>query len=289
MVKRFGCLKISLRVMPIAGRVALSVVLCCSAMVAACSGGMLKPQYEYEEELYLDLDGSATLNLNASVPALVALHGVDLPTDPRARIDRDKIRALFTRPGSPAALSVSRRDGRRYVHVSVEVPDVRQLSTIQPFSWSTYEFTRDNDRADYHQVVGSASAKATVDKSASATGSAFATATAEGPAGKRNVGDVGWDGSEVVAFRMHIPSEILFENSDADVRRGNILEWEQPLSSRLQGEPLDLRVQMAPESILYNTLLLFGSTIVAAVAAFAAVLWWIARRGRQNGVSESPA
>ena len=63
--------------MPIAGRVAVCVVLCCSAIAAACSGRVLKPQYEYEEELYLDLDGSATLNLNASVPALVALHGVD--------------------------------------------------------------------------------------------------------------------------------------------------------------------------------------------------------------------
>ena len=72
--------------MPIAGRVALCAVLCCSAIAAACSGHVLKPQYEYEEELYLDLDGSATLNLNASVPALVALRGADLPTEPRTRI-----------------------------------------------------------------------------------------------------------------------------------------------------------------------------------------------------------
>ena len=65
--------QILLRVMPIAGRVALCAVLCCSAIAAACSGRVLKPQYEYEEELYLNLDGSATLNLNASVASLVAL------------------------------------------------------------------------------------------------------------------------------------------------------------------------------------------------------------------------
>ncbi len=241
--------------MPFAGRVAwVCAVLCCSATVAACSGRVLKPQYEYEEEVYLDLDGSATLNLNASVPALVALHGVDLPTDPRARLDREKVRALFTGPGTTATLSVSRRDGRRFVHVSVDVPDVQQLSAIQPFSWSTYRFTRDADRVDYHQVVGRATAQ--------------------------DVGQVGWDGAEVVAFRMHVPSEILFQNSEAGVRRGNILEWEQSLASRLQSEPLELRVQMAPETILHNTLVLFASTIVAAAAAFAAVLWWIARRGR---------
>lgn len=261
--------------MPIAGRVAVCAVLCCSAMAAACSGGAFKPQYEYEEEVYLDLDGSATLNLNASVPALVALHGVDLPTDPRARLDRGKVRALFAHAGSPATLSVSRRDGRRFVHVSVEVPDVRQLAALQPFSWSTYQFTRDEDRVEYRQTVGAVSAKAPT--------------SAEAAAGRRDVGDLGLDGSEVVAFRMHVPSEILFENSAADVRRGNIVEWEQPLSSRLRGEPLELRVQMAPESILRNTLLLFGSTVVAAAAAFAVVLWWIARRGRHSGVSESPA
>lgn len=249
--------------MPIAGRVALCAVLCCSAMAAACSGRGLKPQYEYEEEVYLDLDGSATLNLNASVPALVALHGVDLPTDPRARLDRQQVRALFTRPGSTATLSLSRRDGRRFVHVSVQVPNVEQLSAMRPFSWSTYRLTRDRDRVDYHQIVGRSAA--------------------------RDVGEVGWDGSEIIAFRMHLPSEILFENSAADIRRGNILEWEQALTTRLRGEPIDLRVQMAPESILYTTLLLFGSTIVAAAAAFAVILWWVARRGRGRDAAESRA
>jgi hypothetical protein len=223
---------------------------------------LLKPQYEYEEELYLALDGSATLNLNASVPALVALRGVDLPTDARARLDRDQIRALFARPGADVTLSVSRRDRRRFVHVSVQVEDVHQLAELQPFAWSTYEFNRDNDRADFQQVVG--------------------------PASGRDVGSVGWDGTEVIAFRMHVPSEVLFENSTADVRRGNILEWEQPLASRLRGEPLQLRVQMAPESILYNTLLLFGATVIAAAAAFAIAVWWIMRRGRRIDAVESP-
>jgi hypothetical protein len=263
--------------MPIAGRVALCAVLCGSTLVSACGGGLFKPKYEYEEEVYLDLDGSATLNVNASVPALVALHGVDLPTDPRARLDRSQVRALFERPGSPVSLSVSRRDGRRFVHVSVEVADVRQLSSIQPFAWSKYQFTRDNDRVDYQQVVGSASADADTPE----------------------VNNVGWDGEEVVAFRMHVPSEILFHNSPLGVRRGNIVEWEQTLSERVRGEPLELRVQMAPESILFNTLLLFGSTVVAAAGAFALAIWWIARpgrrgggdggRGRQGGVSESAA
>ena len=247
--------------MPIAGRAAVCVVLCCSAIAAACSGRVLKPQYEYEEELYLDLDGSATLNVNASVPALVALHGVDLPTDARARLDRDRVRALFAHHGSDVALSTSRRDGRRFIHVSVEVDDVRKLAQMRPFGWSTYRLRRDSDRIDFIQTVGRSSA--------------------------HEVGEVGWDGSELVAFRMHVPSEILFHNSAAGVRRGNILEWEQPLSARTRGEPLELRVQMAPESILQTTLILFGSTILAAALSLAGIVWWLARRGRQTDVAES--
>jgi hypothetical protein len=249
--------------MPIAGRVAVCAVLCCSALAAACSGRVLKPQYEYEEELYLDLDGSATLNLNASVPALVALHGVDLPTNARARLDRDRVRALFADDaGSDVTLSTSRRNGRRFVHVSVQVEDVRDLTRIGPFAWSTYELRRDDERLDFNQAVG--------------------------PSAGRSITDVGWDGTEIIAFRMHVPSEILFHNSPADVRRGNILVWEQPLSARTRGEPLALRVQMAPSSILYTTLLLFGSTIFAAAATFAGVIWWLARRGRDTGPAESP-
>ena len=40
-----------------------------------CSG-VLSRKYEYEEDIYLALDGSATVYVNAAVPALVALRGV---------------------------------------------------------------------------------------------------------------------------------------------------------------------------------------------------------------------
>src|SRR5262245_64444752 len=93
---------------------------------SAC--GVLPQKYEYEEEIYLRLDGSATVNVNASVASLVVLRGVDLPLDPKARLDRDRVRALFQMAGSPPPrLTLSRRDGRRFVHVSLDVPDVRQL------------------------------------------------------------------------------------------------------------------------------------------------------------------
>jgi hypothetical protein len=87
---------------------------------------------------------------------------------------------------------------------------------------------------------------------------------------------------------MHLPSRISYHNAPSKaVERGNILSWEQPLVERLKGTPLELQVQMETQSILYRTLLLFGSTIVAAAITFGLVLWWMARRGRDAEMAES--
>src|SRR5512132_4288935 len=131
------------------------VIVVAALVLSACAGRLLKKQYEYEEELYLGLDGSATLNVNASVPALVALRGIELNPSPRARFDRERIRSFYEGPGvTVSALSSSRRDGRRFVHVSLDVLDVRTLEHIAPFAWSTYRFAREGDLYEFKQTVG---------------------------------------------------------------------------------------------------------------------------------------
>jgi hypothetical protein len=235
-------------------------LLAVSALAAGCSGnGVFKREYEYEEELYLALDGSATLNVNASVASLVALRGADLDPDPRARVDRERVRAMFEGEGARASVSLARRDSRRFVHVSVRVDDVRQLSRLVPFAWSSYRFDHRDGQVEFRQAVGP-------------------------PASAR---DLQWTGDEVVAFRMHLPSEVVSHNSPARIERGNILEWEQPLSERLAGRTLNIAVDLEPESILYTTLILFGASILAAAAALALIIWWISRRGRQGEITEA--
>ena len=233
----------------------LLLLLICACAAAACGGrSPFKAQPEYEEEIYLALDGSATVNVNASLASLVALRGADFPTDPRARVDRADVRRFFEGPGvRVTSVSLARRHLRRFAHVAMAVDDVRKLSQLAPFAWSRYRLDARQDAVDFQQTVGK-------------------------PAG-RAVSNVGWDGSERVAFRMHIPSEILYHNAEG-VQRGNILEWDQPLTARLNGEALDLQVNMGPRSILYSTLLLFGGTVLAAAATFAIVIWLIARKGR---------
>ena len=235
--------------------------LAASILLAGC-GGILEPKYEYEEELYLALDGSVTVYVHASIPALVALRGASFDVRPRARLNREAVRALFQWPGvEVASVTTSRRDGRRFVHVRIDAADVRQLAKVAPLGWSTYRFERGNGLFEYHQVVGAPNV--------------------------RPVGDVGWTGKEIVSFRLHLPSQIPFHNSPSRIERGNILTWEQTLTARLQGVPLDLQVHMETDSILSQTLVLFVSTIFAAACAFVLVVWWIARKGRASELAES--
>ncbi len=239
--------------------IVLGVLCAVSAIVLAGCGGTTSffRQYEYEEEVYLALDGSATVYVNSSVAALDALRGLTLSTSPAARVNRDAVRAFYTSPTTHVTwVRESRRNGRRFVHVRLDADDVARLSTAPPFAWSSYTFRREGDEYVYEQRIGAAAAK--------------------------DVGNVGWTGRELVAFRLHLPSKIDFHNSGGDVRRGNILVWEQPLSDRLRGAPLTLETRIQTQSILYRTLWLFGATFIAVVAAFVAVIWWVLRRGPRH-------
>jgi len=224
-------------------------------MSGACQKLGLGKQYEYDERVELSLDGSAIVDINASIPALVALRGATLSVDPEARFDRQEFRRLYEGPGvAVREVSAFRRHGRRFVHVRLQVSDIAQLPRLVPLSWSRYRFDRLEQEFRFVQEVG--------------------------PAARLQIADVGWTGDELVAFRVHLPSRINFHNSPIGVERGNILVWEQPLRDRLAGTPLRMEARMETESILYRTLWLFGGTFMAAMAVLALVIWWVSRKGR---------
>ena len=202
----------------------------------------------------LSLDGSATIYVNASLAALTALRGVDLDLRPNARFDAEKIRAVFSSPVSRVdRVSGYRRHGRRYATVRIDVDDIRRLQTVQPFAWSSYTLDRSGTEVIYRQTV-----------SASAN---------------REVGNVGWNGRELVAFRLHLPSRITYHNGPSKtVERGNILAWEQSLADRRAGVPVAMEVRMEPTSILYRTLWLFAISGLAALMALAGVVSWVMRK-----------
>lgn len=263
--------------------VVLAIVV--AALVAACNGrrGPLGPEYEYEEDLTLSLNGSATLVVNASVPALVALRGLPLNSDPRTRGDQLKtqIQDLYASPYTKVGrISTWSRHGRRFVGIHLTVTDIRSLPKARPFSWATYDLHEQGDRIVFRQTLSKTGVKT-------------------GPAP-----DAGWQGNEIVAFRLHLPARIRHHNS-RDLRtnktrspsRGNILTWEQRMSDRLAGKPIAyaedttpdvMDVRMDRASILYRTLWLFGLAFLAALLAIAALIWLTIRRGRASDTLHGP-
>ncbi len=252
-------------------RLGVLCALCVLFLFSACGGTTtLFRQYEYEEEVYLSLDGSATVYVNSSLPALNALRGTSFDATPAARVDTAAVRAYFSTPATRVIrVSQSRRNNRRFVHVRLDVADITKLGGVAPFAWSTYRFTRDGDQFKYLQTVGAAAGK--------------------------DVGNVGWNGSEIVAFRLHLPSKIRYHNSGREVGRGNILVWEQSLVDRLRGVSVvydakggygALDARMDAQSILYTTLWLFGTTFLAVAIAFCGVIWWVMRRGSRGKANE---
>lgn len=219
----------------------------------ACSN-VIARKYEYEEEIFLRLDGSATVYVNASVPALVALRGVSLPLDPAARLDRIAVRDLYQTPVTQVeSVTTSRREGRRYVHLRLDVPDVRKLGEAPPFAWSSYRYVEGDASFEFGQKMNDAAGK--------------------------EVGSAGWEGDELVAVRMHLPSVITFHNAPSrTTERGNIVTWEQPLAERLKSTPLDIQATLEKDSILFRTLALFAAMGVLVILTFIGAIWFVRSR-----------
>ena len=240
----------------------ISAVIVALLTMSACGGGLFR-QYEYEEEMYLALDGSATVYVNSSMAALNALRGTSFDTSPNARVDREAVSNYFASPVTRVrSVKTSRRSNRRFVHVRLDVDDVTRLGEAPSLAWSSYQFGPSGDLMEYRQTVGA-------------------------PAGKEVT--TNWNGDELVAFRLHLPSKVVHQNAGpGNPRRGNILAWEQPLAERLRGSPLILETRVETQSILYRTLWLFGITVLAVAVLFAVVIWLILRRGRRAGPAMGP-
>ena len=235
-----------------------------------CTNPLGGRQYEYDEELYLDVDGSVELVINSSIAALVALHNLPLDPSPDVEVDRERVAQAFSDAGC-GEVTVNRpwtRNGRRFVQIVLEQNHVGSFANCGPVNWSTYSFVRSTgedgvDQVHYSQVVG-----------APTTG---------------DPGNVNWTGEELVGFKIHAPSSILYHNvrrledgEPGEADRGNILTWEQTLADRRAGQQLHLDVRMLAQSILTRTLVLFIGSFLAALLAIGTALWLVVRRAKKT-------
>jgi len=242
-----------------------------AAAIAACSNPLGR-QYEYDEQIYLSVDGRATVVVNTSLPALVALHGAAVDPKPDGAADRGSIRRLYEAAGC-AVDSVGRfwyRRGRRFVQIQISTDDVRTLSKCALLGWSAYSLKPIDPLPEVEQGLR--------------------YTQSVGPPAGGNPGAVNWDGSELVAFKLHLPSRIRYQNvkkldgTNGTTERGNILTWEQRLTDRRAGVPIVMVVDMDETSILFTTMWIFVGAFGAAVAVLGTLIWLTVRRGRKGKV-----
>jgi hypothetical protein len=136
---------------------------------------------------------------------------------------------------------------------------------VAPFSWSAYELAEKDGVVVYRQTLGKSAMR---------------------PASLTNVG---WNGRELVAFKLHLPSKIVWHNArdletnePRGIERGNILTWEQALTDRLDGRPIAIEVRMDRQSILHRTLWLFAGAFAAAVLLIVILICLTMRRGAKE-------
>lgn len=226
---------------------------------------LLGREYEYEEDITLSVDGSATININASLASLVVLRGLPLDVNPRVRFAPEKIRAAFEAAGCTVTRVSSSpwiRENRRFVQVRIDLANIADAPKCGVLAWSTYSFAEADGLLAYRQAVGM-------------------------PAGGDDKG-LNWKGNELVGFKLHLPSKIRSHNvRDIDTHetlkaeRGNILTWEQYLKDRRLGTPLVMEMAMERNSILYRTLWLFAGALLAALAVMGGLIAWTVRRGKR--------
>lgn len=241
----------------------LAAGLLAGTALVSCSNPLAR-QYEYDEQLYLAVDGSATVIVNASLPALVALRGLAIDPSIDGATDRAGLRRLVE-SGGCTVTNVGRfwtRHGRRFAQIRITTEDVGTLSKCGLLSWSSYMLAPKGELLRFTQTVGASS--------------------------PRDPGAVNWDGSEIVGFKLHLPSRIREHNvkkldgTNGTVERGNILTWEQRLADRRAGTPIAMAVDMDSTSILYTTVWLFAGAFAAAVFVLVTIIWLTIRRGRRQ-------
>ena len=161
-----------------------------------------------------------------------------------------------TRRVGAQSVSLSRREGRRYVHLRLEVDDIRRLGELPPFAWSRYRFVDRGGLWVFTQELTAAAGK--------------------------DVGDVGWQGDELVAVRLHLPSRMpVPQRAGRTVERGNILVLRTAARRAGQGRAAGHRGAHGDRVDPARRWRCSGMTVLA-LAALALFIWWVMRRGRDD-------
>jgi hypothetical protein len=225
----------------------LALVLFLAAGLGSCV------RYEYEHELWLEVDGSGRLNVTGRPDLWAAFKGLPAGADEDAL--QQRARETFERSGLRVRrVDVTHRRGRAYLFVAASFDDVNKLGGSPAFPDLRLALRIEGDRL---RLEGSWQRPP-----------AWAAAAAE-PDG-------------LMAVRFHLPSKIYeHQNAAGGVERGNILSWRQDAAAALRGTSLTFGAIMDRRSIFYSTVGLFAAAVAIALGLLAAMIYVVRRKGQR--------
>ncbi|MGH9319219.1 MAG: hypothetical protein ACRD3V_04935 [Vicinamibacteria bacterium] len=199
--------------------------------------------YEYEEEVFLEVDGSGSIRMSGSQAAVQAVHDVE-PSG--ALLEGAGVEVLSVRE--------TEREGRTFLHVQGRFASFRDLCRAPAFRGRRCLLEKSEDELRLELEVPSPPFEA-LD---------------------------GVDSQGVLALRYHFPSTIRFHNSPGGIERGNILSWRRPIREHFGGKPLSIEALFDRRTILEASLRILALAIGVVVASVATALWVMVRKGRRE-------
>lgn len=218
-------------------------------------------RYEYEQEFWLEVDGSGRVNVTARPDLWAAFKGLAVDGDEDAL--RQRARALFEQSGLRVRrVLVTHRGGRPYLFVGAVFDDVNRLAGSPAFPDLRIALRPEEGRLHLQGSWQRPAAHA---------------------AGARAQDD------GLMAVRFHLPSKIYQHENAADgVERGNILAWRQDVAAALRGTELAFGAVMDRRSIFYSTVGLFAGAVALALALLGVMVYVVRRKGQRATASARP-
>ena len=236
--------------------------------------------YEYEEEVFLEVDGSGRLRVSGSSEILQALHGPNGPngttTSSNGRVDSTSVdragRAKVTSKGGRGlerarsrvgdddeleldSVRETEREGRKFVHVQGRFADWNELCAHPAFA----------DRECRLDVTDDDELELTLSL-------------------PRPEGDIpeAVPPDATLALRFHFPSTVLYHNSRGDIERGNIIGWERTASEHFDATNLVVEARFERRSVLSTTVVILGTAVAVVLFSVALALFLMVRKGRRQ-------
>lgn len=204
--------------------------------------------YEYEEEVYLEVDGSGEIRMSGSTDVVGALHGL-------SETSVETASNLFEGQGVEILSAFeTERERRKFVHVEARFSDWESLCGLPVFRDRRCRLERGEEGLALELSLPSPRVKALerIDPQA------------------------------LLALRYHFPSTIRHHNSAGDVERGNILAWKRTLREHFAGRPLELAVRFDRRTILAATVRVMGLALALVLGSIATALFVMVRKGRRQ-------